>query len=335
EAAPAAVSAVKGEGIAATPMAKRLAKEAGLSLADIQPTGKHGEIVAADVEAAQNAKPKASMLAARIAADQNIDLGAVAGSGFGGKIMKRDLQTKEEAALDGIMAEIEELIERRKMNGMRKAIARRMSASHTEIPVVTQNYKIDVTELLELRSQVNAGLEKEEKISINDFIIKALGKALKKFERFRMQLDGDEYVLYNSCNVSVAVGMEDGLVVPVIRNADKKSLQEISAEAKALAKKGREGKLTQDELKGGQITVSNIGMYGVHSFTPIINQPEAAILGACGVEDELALIDGQVSVRKKMMICLTYDHRIVNGTEVCEFEMYLKDLMEHPLRIII
>ena len=336
EAAPAAAPAaqVKGDGVAATPMAKRLAKEMGIDLASVRPTGKHGEVVAADVENAKGAQPNASMLAARIAADQGIDLTTVTGTGFGGKIMSGDLQVSE-AEVEGLVKEIEELIERRRMTGMRKAIAKQMLKSHTEIPPVTQTIKVDVTDLLELRKQINAGLEKEEKVSVNDIIIKAVGKAITKFERFRMSLDGNEYILNNQINVSVAVGLDDGLVTPVLRDVDKKSLYQVSQEAKALAGKAREGKLMPEELKGGRITISNIGMYGTHTFTPIINLPEASIVGVCGVEDELALVEGQVVVRKKMMICVTYDHRILNGTEICEFELYLKNLLENPLSIII
>ena len=339
EAAPAAAPAaqLKGDGVAATPMARRLAKEMGIDLAAVRPTGKHGEVVAADVENAKGTQPNASMLAARIAADQGIDLSTVTGTGFGGKIMSGDLQVSgaDEAGVADLVKEIEELIERRRMTGMRKAIAKQMLKSHTEIPPVTQTIKVDVTDLLELRGQINAGLEKEEKVSVNDIIIKAVGKAITKFERFRMSLDGNEYVLNNQINVSVAVGMDDGLVTPVLRNVDKKSLYQISQEAKAMVKKAREGKLQPEELKGGRITISNIGMYGTHTFTPIINLPEASIVGICGVEDELALVEGEVVVRKKMMVCVTYDHRILNGTEICEFELYLKKLLENPLSIII
>lgn len=218
---------------------------------------------------------------------------------------------------------------------MRKVIAQRMSASHTEIPNVTQNIKVDVTELLALRAKINQGKEKPDKVSVNDLIIKAVGKAAAEFERFRMTLEGNEYVVHNQINVGMAVGIDDGLVVPVIKDVDKKSLVEVSKKAKELAKKAREGKLMPDEMGDGRITISNIGMYGTHSFTPIINQPEASIVGVCGTEDELALVDGEVVVRKKMMICVTFDHRILNGTEVCEFESYLKNLLENPVSILI
>lgn len=321
--------------IPATPYAKKLAADHGIELADVQPTGRYGEIRAIDVERVIHAQPKATPLARAMAADMGIDLKTIAGSGYGGKITSADLTPAQAAQVEAAVKEIEEILERRKLSGMRKVIAQRMSASHTEIPNVTQNIKVDVTELLALRAKINQGKEKAEKVSVNDIIIKAVGKAVAEFERFRMTLEGDEYVIHNQIHVGMAVGTADGLLVPVIRDVDKKSLVEVSKKAKELAKKAREGKLMPDDMGDGRITISNIGMYGTHSFTPIINQPEASIVGVCGTEDELALQDGEVVVRKKMMICVTFDHRILNGTEVCEFESYLKNLLENPISILI
>ncbi len=324
-----------GNGIPATPYAKKLASDNGVDLAEVTPSGHHGEIRGVDVENAIHAQPKATPLARAMAADMGIDLKNVTGSGYGGKIMSADLTPEERANVEAAVKEIEEVLERRKLSGMRKVIAQRMSASHTEIPNVTQNIKVDVTELLALRAKINQGKEKPDKVSVNDIIIKAVGRAAAEFERFRMTLEGNEYVVHDQINVGMAVGIEDGLVVPVIKDVDKKSLVEVSKKAKELAKKAREGKLMPDEMGDGRITISNIGMYGTHSFTPIINQPEASIVGVCGTEDELALVDGEVVVRKKMMICVTFDHRILNGTEVCEFESYLKNLLENPISILI
>ncbi len=324
-----------GNGIPATPYAKKIASDNGVDLTEVTPSGRHGEIRAIDVENAIHAQPKATPLARAMAADMGIDLKTVTGSGYRGKITSADLTPEEKAEIEAAVKEIEEVLERRKLSGMRKVIAQRMSASHTEIPNVTQNIKVDVTELLALRAKINQGKEKPDKVSVNDLIIKAVGKAAAEFERFRMTLEGNEYVVHNQINVGMAVGIDDGLVVPVIKDVDKKSLVEVSKKAKELAKKAREGKLMPDEMGDGRITISNIGMYGTHSFTPIINQPEASIVGVCGTEDELALADGEVVVRKKMMICVTFDHRILNGTEVCEFESYLKNLLENPVSILI
>ncbi len=340
-AAPVAVAAAPikklsdTSGIAATPYAKKLAVDNNIDLKEVTPTGRYGEIRARDIETALAALPKASPLARAMAADMGIDLASVQGSGYRGKVMAGDLTPAEITNVEAAVKEIEEVLERRKLSGMRKAIMKNMVASHTEIPPVTQNYKVDVTELLALRAKINQGREKPERVSVNDMIIKAVGKALEKFERFRMTLDGNEYVLHNQINVGMAVAVDDGLVVPVIRDVDKKSLTDVSKAAKELAKKARDGKLKPNEMGDARTTISNQGMYGLYSFTPIVNKPEASIVGVCTTEEELALIDGEISVRKKMMICVTYDHRILNGAEVCEFEKYLKGLLENPVSILI
>ena len=256
ESAPAATPQTKvsamvlsgGNGIPATPYAKKIASDNGVDLAEVKPSGRHGEIRAIDVENALNAQPKATPLAKAMAADLGIDLKTVAGSGYRGKITSADLTPEEKAEIEAAVKEIEAVLERRKLSGMRKVIAQRMSASHTEIPNVTQNIKVDVTELLALRAKINQGKEKADKVSVNDLIIKAVGKATAEFERFRMTLEGNEYVLHNQINVGMAVGIDDGLVVPVIKDVDKKSLVEVSKKAKELAKKAREGKLMPDEM---------------------------------------------------------------------------------------
>ena len=344
-AAPVApVAAAKAENgiVAATPYARKMANDNGVDLSEVAPSGRWGEVRGRDVEEYMNAAPKATPLAKAMAADMGIDLKGVTGSGYRGKITSADLQpaapaaaAPTEAAVKAAVAEIEEVIKRYKMSGMRKVIAQRMFASHNEIPNVTQNIKIDVTELLALREKINAGKEKGDKISVNDMIIKAVGKVVSEQERFRMTIEGGDFVLYDQINVGMAVGLDDGLVVPVIKDVDKKGLRQISQEAKDLAKKAKAGKLMPEDMGNGRITISNIGMFGTHSFTPIINQPEASIVGVCGTEDELALVNGQVVVRKKMMVCVTYDHRILNGTEVCVFESRLKQLLENPVEILL
>ena len=341
-AAPVAAAKAENGVVAATPYARKMANDNGVDLHEVAPSGRWGEVRGRDVEEYINAAPKATPLAKAMAADMGIDLKGVAGSGYRGKITSADLQpaapaaaAPTEAAVKAAVAEIEEVIKRYKMSGMRKVIAQRMFASHNEIPNVTQNIKIDVTELLALREKINAGKEKADKISVNDMIIKAVGKVVSEQERFRMTIEGNDFVLYDQINVGMAVGLDDGLVVPVIKDVDKKGLRQISKEAKDLAKKAKAGKLMPEDMGNGRITISNIGMFGTHSFTPIINQPEASIVGVCGTEDELALVNGQVVVRKKMMVCVTYDHRILNGTEVCVFESRLKQLLENPVEILL
>lgn len=322
--------------IAATPLAKTLAQKYGVDLRAVSPSGQMGEIRGGDVEKASQNRPAATPLAATISRKLGISLTGMRGSGFGGKVTKADVLSAQAAAHPAIPAEEGEKSRNSiPMTSMRRVIARRMSSSHTEIPSVTSCVKVDVTRLLALRGEINADREREDRISINDFILKAAGKALMENERFRMSIDGNSYILHDQINIGVAVGMDEGLLVPVVRDVDKKSLLELSHTVKRLAGIARGGSLTPENLGGACITISNLGMYGTYYFTPIINQPEAAIIGVCSVEDELALVDGQVAVRKKTLLCMTYDHRIINGTEASKFQADLKQLLENPTDILI
>lgn len=262
-----------------------------------------------------------------LAVNNGVDLSAVQPTGSMGEVKARDVQAVMAAAPAETVAV--------PMSSMRKVIAQRMVSSHTEIPTVTACVKVDMTKLLALREQINAGKEKADRISINDFIVKATGKALLANERMRMTIQGDSFYIHNNIDVGVAVGMEDGLLVPVVRNVDVKTLSQISAEVKTLAASAREGKLKPQDMGNASISISNMGMFGTYYFTPIINQPEAAILGVCSIEDELALVNGEVTVKKVSMLATTFDHRILNGTETAKFQADLKALLENPLDILV
>jgi len=165
-------------------------------------------------------------------------------------------------------------------------------------------------------------------------ILKAVGTALREHERFRYQLSENEYIVHDEVNIGIAVALNDGLIVPVLREVDKLSLHEIAAGSKRLAAAAREGKLSPDELKDGVFTISNLGMYGVYSFTPIVNFPEAAILGV-GVPIERVVIEGtSIAAHSFMMLSLTYDHRILNGAEAAAFSSRVKYLLENPVELI-
>ena len=318
--------------ILATPYAKKLAADKGIDLANVTPSGKHGEIVAADVEKA----PKATPVAKNIAAANGIDLNTVEGTGFNGKITKADVLGGMHQAAPAPVAIAEEGVEARvKMSGMRKTIAQRMTQSYFENPVVTQNVSADVTALLALRAKINEGKEKAERISINDFVMKACAIAVSEHPLVRTVIDGDELVTMKATNVGMAVGSEGGLIVPVIKNADMLSLSKLSAQAKDLANRARNGGLKMDEYSGSTFTVSNMGMYEVDSFSPIINQPNCAIMGVCRVRDELALVDGEVVVKKMMGLSLTFDHRILDGVTAAQFELRIKKLLENPMEILL
>jgi pyruvate dehydrogenase E2 component (dihydrolipoamide acetyltransferase) len=283
---------------------------------------------------------KISPLAKKTAAALGVAYESLAGSGPGGRIEQQDilryaeLIQNQKVAASTPKVEVTVSAERRaRLQGMRKVVAERMYKSHSEIPAVTQNMKIDVTELVELRRQINA--DREWKFSFNDFVLKATAKVLAANKHILVSLDGDEIIQHDHVNLGMAVAVPDGLIVPVIRDADQMTLEALSWTAKNLAARAREGKLGLDEYKGSMFTVSNLGMFGIESFTPIINQPEAAILGVCTIDDELAMAEGSVTVRKKLHISLTFDHRLLDGATAAQFQLAVKELLEHPWEIVI
>ncbi len=319
--ATAAVPKLFGEGIAATPYAKKLASDNGIALSKVPPSGRHGEVVGADVEVVL-----ATPLARRIAADKGIDLTTISGTGVGGKITKEDVLRVgivEAAGDDSVL----------RMTGMRKAVARNM-AEASLVPTVTENTEADVTKLLELRASLNE--DREEKISINDFVLKAVAKALSGHKKLLVSMGEEDTIIQHShVNLGMAVALDEGLIVPVITDTDQLGLEALAKKARDLAVRARSGKLQQSEYTGSTFSVSNVGMYGITSFTPIINLPNAAILGVCGIRDELVLKNGQVAVAKKMGLSLTFDHRLVDGVPPAQFLVTLRKLLENPVDAIL
>ena len=313
-AAPAAAGAAHAAGayVPATPYAKKLAKEKGFDLAAIPATGYKGVVVARDVlgftpAAAGPAAPavKASPLAEKVAADLGIDLKDVKAAH--GRVLAEDLL------------------------GMRKAIAKNMQNSHMTSPTVTFNLGIDMTEMKRYREQLKA---KEIKVSYTDLLVKFVSKALTEFPLLNCSVEDNKIIYKHYVNMGVAVALDNGLVVPNIVDADKKSLTEISAEVKELAKLAREGKLPPEKLRGGTFTITNLGMYGIESFSPIINQPEVAILGVNTMEDKVVVRNGEMCIRPIMNLSLTADHRVVDGSVAAQFLQRVKSLMENPALIL-
>ena len=290
---------------------------------------------------------KISPLARKTAKKLGVDITILHGTGPGGRIIQQDILKKaEEPAAPEKAAPAEpaathagsiELMDGDtvvKLTGMRKTIAERMYRSHNEIPAVTQDVKIDVTKLMEFRKQLNAN--RETKLSVNDFMLKATAKALKKNKNILVSLDGDKIIKRAHVNLGMAVSLDEGLIVPVIKDADKMGIEELSDTAKDLAVRAREGKLNMDEYSGSTFTISNLGMYGVSSFTPIINQPDAAILGVNTIQSELDMDDeGKVFKKQVMTISLTFDHRLLDGSAAAVFQQDIKKLLEDPMNIIL
>lgn len=300
------------------------------------------------------ARVRISPLAKKTAAKLGVDYTTVAGSGPKGRIVQKDILAAAEVAKaaptpvaavpvaapvapTSVSAGSLELMdgdEVVKLAGMRKVIAERMTKSAQEIPTVTQNVKIDVTDLMAFRKKVNEELG--VKYSLNDYILKATAKALKNNKHILVSLDGDKIIKRAHVNIGMAVALDEGLIVPVIKDADKMSLGEISAAARDLAERAKVNKLEMDEYKGSTFSISNLGMFGVETFDPIINQPDSGILGVCAVQDELVMDDeGNITKRQFMRISFTYDHRLIDGATAAKFELAIKEFLEKPMQILL
>ena len=308
-AAPAAVPVAAGARLRVSPLARKTAAKLGVDLSKLTGSGPSGRIRQQDVLAAANAAQTAAPAPAAAAAP------AARPAAKGGlELMEGDTVVK--------------------LAGMRKVVAQRMLQSHTEIPPVTQNTKVDVTELMKFRKMLLA--ETGSKYSVNDLILKATAKCLRAHPEVLVSLDGDQVIQRAHVNLGMAVALDAGLIVPVIRDADRLGLDALSAAAKDLASRAKSNKLTPDEYKGSTFSVSNLGMFGIETFTPIVNQPDAAILGVCAVEDELVMDDqGGISKHQVMRLSFTYDHRLIDGAVAAKFVMALRDLLEKPMSIIL
>jgi pyruvate dehydrogenase E2 component (dihydrolipoamide acetyltransferase) len=302
-AVPTAASNANGR-IRISPLARKTAAKMGVDYTNIKGTGTMGRIVQADIIAAAANKPAAAPAAAAAEVPHS---GAVA-------LMDGDTTSK--------------------LSGMRKVVAERMAQSRREIPSVTQNVKVDVTALMALRKKINT--EMEVKYSVNDYVLKAVAKVLKSHRDILVAIDGQTVIQRAHINIGMAVALDAGLIVPVIKDADKMSLSEISACAKDLATRARDNKLTMDEYHGSTFSVSNLGMFGVETFDPIVNQPDSSILGVNTINDELVMDDeGKITKHQFMRISHTFDHRLIDGAQAAKFEKALKELLENPMEILL
>ena len=329
-----------GEGkIRATPAARATARRLGIDLASVRGTGPKGRIQKEDVEAAYQhlqGQVKATPLARKIAGQENIRLADVQGSGIRGKITRGDVEAaiaaKREAAESG-----ESRVLTRKVEGMRKIIAERMSQSAFTAPHVTLVTEIDMSAAVELRNRLLPGIEKKtgRRLSYTEIILKAAALALKRHPAVNASLKDDHIVYHDRVHIGMAVAVPDGLVVPVVRDADRKGLAELTAECKDLARLARENRLTPDLISGGTFTVSNLGMYAVDAFTPIINPPEAAILGVGRIREKPVGIGGSIALRPMMTASLSFDHRVMDGAPAAAFLTELKELLEQPYQMLL
>jgi len=292
---------------------------------------------------------RASPLARRLAEEQGIDIRQVKGSGPGGRISKADveayLSTSTLAVGIGARVTLEmPLVEGEPrqdrhvpLSRLRTIIGRRMLESTQRVPQFYVTHQYDVAALLELRRRINALLPEEDKTSINDFIVKAVALALREFPNLnaRLQEDGKEVVHYGQINIGVAVAVENGLLTVVCHNADRKPVQLISAELRAMVSRARQGKVRPEDIEGSTFSLSNMGMFDVDQFTAIINPPEAAILAVGSVMEVPVVQDGQLIPGVRMKATLTVDHRISDGAEGARFLQALANFLEEPIRMLL
>ena len=307
----AAAAPAKADGgrIFASPLARRLAAQGGIDLSTIKGTGPHGRIVKRDLEGAEKgaAKPAAS---------------AAAGE-------PRKVQS---LAQMGIPDGSYDLVP---LDGMRKAIARRLTDSFRDVPHFPLNIDCEIDGLLASRARVNAMLEKDGiKVSVNDFIIKASAMALKAVPEANASYSPEGIAMHHHADVAMAVAIDGGLITPIIRKAETKSLSQIATESKDLAKRARDRKLKPEEFQGGTFSVSNLGMFGIQSFASIINEPQGAIMSVGAGEQRPVVVNGELAVATVMTVTLTCDHRVVDGAIGAKFLQVFKAMIEDPVTML-
>ena len=312
-----------------SPAARRLARELDVDISKVRPGGER--ITEDDVRRfhEEQSRIQASPLARRMAEEEGLALAQIQGTGPAGRITEEDVLR----VLEGRQVPPAAPVKTIPFLGMRQAIAEQMAYSLQTMAQLTLTARADVTELASTREALATRWGR--KVSYTDLLVKAVVAALRDHPLLGAQLQGDVIVMPDEINIGIAVALEAGLIVPVIRNADQMTVLQISDRVKDLAQRARENALNVDEVSGAVFTITNLGMYGVDAFTPIINPPEVAILGVGRIAEELALINGQVASRSTMVLSLTIDHRIVDGAPGAAFLQTLVQLLEHPALIFV
>ena len=332
-----AVEAVVGVGL---PVA--IIAEAGEEVAEV--AARYADAAAAPVAAPSEPAPVAASTAPpaaeekrgrvpvtpaarKLAKEHNIDLSGVTGTGPRGRITREDVQKIIDSG--GQAAPPPAATEDIPLRGMRKVIAERMQQSLQGSAQLTISTEVDVTQLIDRRQEVR----QEFNVTYTDFIVQACAHALRQHPRMNASLEGNTIHVHGDIHVGLAVALDEGLIVPVVRDVDKKSLKDIAAEAKTLAEKARASQLKLEEVSGGTFTVSNLGMYGVDAFTPIINAPQSGILGVGRIVEKPVIYRGEITRRSMMVLSLTFDHRVIDGAPAGAFLQTVADLLAHGNRI--
>jgi pyruvate dehydrogenase E2 component (dihydrolipoamide acetyltransferase) len=325
--------------IFASPRARKLAREKEVDLSLVTGTGPNGRIVEQDVVAYLAAVPKATPVARRLAEQRGLDLRTMVGTGPSQRITKEDVERALAAippAPAVVPAPPDQVLAEVPMSGVRAVIARHMRESHHDTAPVTLTTEADASDLVVLRERLKASLADELGFNLgyNDLLVKVAAQALRKYPYMNARLEGEVIHHLSGVHVALAVDTERGLLVPVIRDAGGKGLTEIAREMRELVERARVGKALPDELSGSTFTITNLGMHEIDAFTPIINLPEAAILGIGRIKARPAVVDGQICVRQMMWLSLTFDHRLVDGAPAARFLQYIKKLVEEPYLLL-
>ncbi|WP_122049532.1 pyruvate dehydrogenase complex dihydrolipoamide acetyltransferase [Asaia bogorensis] len=339
EAVPDAVESAPAQKAAPAP---ETASQTAVQSAPAQAPAAPAQPQAAPVAASHGTRVFASPLARRIAAQKGIDLAALKGTGPNGRILRRDVENAKPAEASAtVMAAGSTPAEARRVpnSSMRKVIARRLSESKQNVPHFYVSVDIELDALLALRGQLNAASPSEGegqfKISVNDMMIKAVALALRDCPGLNVQFTEAETLHFPDIDISMAVSIPDGLITPIIRQADRKTLREISEQARDLAKRARDGKLKPEEFQGGTFSISNMGMFGVREFAAIINPPQAGILAIAAGEKRAIVRGDQLAVATVMTATLSVDHRAVDGALGAKWLNALRDIVQNPYRLVI
>ncbi len=286
---------------------------------------------------------KASPLAKRIARDEGVSLSQINGSGPHGRVIKDDVLNflSSGGAKSGAVRRNAQEFYSVKNSNIRKVIARRLLESKQTVPHFYLSCEFNINKLQELRAAVNEAAELDAsgnpayKVSVNDLIIKATAMALKKTPEANSSWTDDAILIYNNIDIAMAVAIDGGLITPIIRNADQKTIQAISVESKQLAKKARDGKLQPEEFQGGSFSISNLGMFGIDNFAAIVNPPQSCILAVARAVEKPIVEHGQIKIAHMMNVTLSSDHRAVDGAVGAEFLKALRRYIEHPILMLV
>ena len=284
-------------------------------------------------------KLRASPLAKKVAEQYHVDLKKVKGTGPGGRIIKKDVLKVVDSQKKHLEKESESKLREKivPLKGMRKIIAERMSKSAHTTARVLYTMDVDMTEVLKVRQALLEEIEKNAgvRLSLTDIIVKAVARALKQHSMVNSILIEDELHILEDVNIGVAVSLEEGLIVPVLHNADKKSLLEISAGLDELIKRARQGNLDAEDTTGATFTITNPGMFGIDIQMPVINTPESAILGIGSLSEQAVVRDGQIVIKPIMRLNLVFDHRVLDGVPAARFLQTLKETLENPYILLV